>query len=89
MASRAREVILPLSSALVRPYLKQCVHMWSPYYRIAKDLLEHVQRRAMSNPRDRTPLPWFKDRLRGLGLFSLEKALGRPLSSLSVSKGRL
>ena len=31
----------------------------------------------------------YEDRLRELGLFSHEKALGRPESSLSVCKGRL
>jgi len=31
----------------------------------------------------------YKERLRELGLFSLEKALGRPERSFSVSKGGL
>ena len=43
MASRSREVILPLSSVLVRPHQHQ---MWSPQYRRDMDLLQHIQRRA-------------------------------------------
>ena len=68
-----------------------CIQMWSPQYRRDMDLLECVQRRATKM------IQWverfsYEDRLRELGLFSLEKlhsAARRPDSGFSVSKRKL
>ena len=70
VASRVWEVIL--YSMLVRPQLEHCIQMWSPQYRRDTDLLEHIQRRAAKMIQGMEYLS-YEDRLRELGLFSLEK----------------
>ena len=67
ISSHASNMLVPSSH-----HLEHCVQMWSPQFRRDMDLLDCIQRRVTEM------LPWmehlsYKDRLRELDLFSMER----------------
>ena len=56
----------------ISSHLQRCIQAWGPQHKEDMELLERVQRRATGMVRGLQHL-YYEDRLRELGLFSLEK----------------
>jgi len=85
VASRAREGILPLCSALVRPYLESCIQLWGPQHRKDMDLLGVGPEEGHKNHQSAgTPLLRGKAERAGVVQPGEETAPGTPYCSLPV-----
>jgi len=72
VASRSREVLLPLYTALVRPHLEYSVQFWAPHFKKEEELLGESPAEGYKDDEGLEHLSYV-ERMRELGLFSVKK----------------
>lgn len=68
VASWEREMIFPLSYALVRPHLDNCIQVLGPQHKKDVELLEQIQRRKGHRDDQRACLPFLQRKPERTGL---------------------
>jgi len=69
---RDSELWKKLYVSLIRPHLEYAVSVWNPRLRRDIDALERVQKRVLRIPHDLREMAGYKERLRSVGLTTLE-----------------
>ena len=75
-ASKSKEVVFSLYLVLVRPHLEYCVQFWATQYKNDVKRLKSIKKRAIKLIKRLEGMS-YEERLRTLGLSSLEKRMLR------------